>query len=82
MKAIQVQLFAGAREAAGADQITIEVPSDCTYGGLADRVASDFPGLQALLGVSRFAAAGQYATKEMLVDETVEIALIPPVSGG
>ncbi|MEM9186424.1 MAG: MoaD/ThiS family protein [Planctomycetota bacterium] len=77
-----MQLFAGAREAAGVDALVVELSADATYRDLSRAIAASHPALERLVAASRFAAGTSYASAGDLVDPSVEISLIPPVSGG
>lgn len=79
---VNVQLFAGARELAGADSLEVEVDDGANYQQLAAAIAAVCPALETLMTASRFAAGAEYARPADEVDPAAEIALIPPVSGG
>lgn len=79
---VTVLLFAGAREAAGADQVDVQLPDGATYAGLAEALRHAFPPLERLATTARFAADAAYVDLGEPVDPAAEIALIPPVSGG
>jgi molybdopterin converting factor small subunit len=84
---IPILLFAGLREAAGAEQIMVRVPQASS----ARKVALDsllacccdqYPKLQAWLPYIKVAVNCEYSQREQLVGADDEIALLPPVSGG
>ena len=79
---VTVLLFAGAREAAGADQVSVELADGAVYSDLASELRRGFPQLQRLTAAARFAADAGYVDLSDPVDPAAEIALIPPVSGG
>ncbi|MEN1680756.1 MAG: MoaD/ThiS family protein [Planctomycetota bacterium] len=79
---VRVLLFAGAREAAGADAVQVDVPADADYARLAEAMAAQQPALSELIGRSRFAEGTRYVAPGDTIDPSTEIALIPPVSGG
>jgi molybdopterin converting factor subunit 1 len=79
---LRVQLFARARDLAGAAVVTVEVPAGATVGELRRRLAAQVPVLAALLSRSALAVAGDFADDAVVLHETAEIALLPPVSGG
>lgn len=80
---VRVQLFAGAKEAVGADSIEVSLAStDTTFGDLQRCMAQQHPELAGLLLHSRFAADNEYVVSSSVMKNTGEIALIPPVSGG
>lgn len=77
-----VELFAGAREIAGADSIVLDLASGADYDDLRKALVAKAPALAALAGAGRFAAAARYVEDNETVDLEQEIAFIPPVSGG
>ncbi len=77
-----VLLFAGVREVAGSDRLSIELPAGATYGDLLAKLASELPAARAAIELSRLAADGKFVVADAAVREGGEIALIPPVSGG
>lgn len=78
----EILLFAGLREAARRDAITIELPADARVRDLLAAVAREHPELAAGLPPCRVAIDQTFADQEAPVPEGSEIALIPPVSGG
>lgn len=79
---VQVKLFALAREAAGSNAITVELPAGATVGDLRRQLASQYPSLAPLVGQMLVAVDAEYAEDEQRLDDGAEIACIPPVSGG
>ena len=79
---VRVMLFAAARELAGADEISLDLPHGASFGDLRAKLTSAHPKLAPLGGRALFAADAQYSSDEDLVPDAAEIALIPPVSGG
>ena len=79
---IRVQLFAIAKELAGADYVTVELPTDATVADLRSAVASESPGLADIVGQVAIAVDSEYADDETPLTEQSTVALIPPVSGG
>ena len=79
---LDVQLFATARELAGASVISVELETGSTVAKLKQKIARQVPDLEPLMRVSAVAVEQEYATPETVITEGVEIALIPPVSGG
>lgn len=79
---VTVELFAGAREAAGADQLAVSLWAGATFGDLAVAMAELEPHLKPLLENAHFASDARYVTRDTPINPTAEIALIPPVSGG
>ena len=79
---IDVRLFAVARELAGADSISVELPTDSTVVMLRIAIGRDFPQLSPLLPQVLFAVGSEYANDDTILTADAEVACIPPVSGG
>jgi molybdopterin synthase catalytic subunit/molybdopterin synthase sulfur carrier subunit len=79
---IRVQLFAAARELAGAAEVTVPVDGPITAAELRTRLGAHAPALAALLRYSRLAINAAYANDEDRAAPGDDVALIPPVSGG
>ena len=79
---VKVLLFALAKDLAGADSIALEVPEGTTVAGLRSLLAERCPPLRQVLERSMIAIDSSYAKDGDLVPSDVEIACIPPVSGG
>ena len=79
---LQLLLFAAARQTAGDASVTIELPEGASYADLKTALAEQHPSLAAIAAVSRLAAGGAFVSDDSPVDSKVELALIPPVSGG
>ena len=83
LNSIQVQLFAGAAEAADARTLEISLPADSI--GLAefvDLLVAEHPQLDALARHSRYAIGTQFIDEKTIVPAGSALAMIPPVSGG
>ena len=79
---VTVQLFAIARESAGADRVEVELREPATVSALRQRLAADFPPLRGVLEQSRIAVDGSFADGADMIQPGAEVACIPPVSGG
>ena len=79
---VTVHLFARARDLAGADRVSVELPAAATAGDLRRQLAVRIPALAALLPQSALAVAGEFAENDQPLSADAEIALLPPVSGG
>ena len=79
---VNVQLFAGASQIAGVDEVSVELPAGATFADLSAALSAAEPNLTSLVASSRFAADAEYVAADAKVDLSAEIALIPPVSGG
>src|SRR5438270_4106973 len=74
---VRVRLFAALRERAGASEIALELPDGARVGDALERLAGVTDGVPAVMAVNR-----EYASREAVLHEGDEVALIPPVSGG
>jgi molybdopterin synthase catalytic subunit len=79
---VAVRLFGAVREAAGAKELSVELPEGATLADLRDLLAAEHPIFEALgerLAVSRNL---EIARLESPVQDGDEVAFLPPVSGG
>jgi molybdopterin converting factor subunit 1 len=79
---VTVQLFAGAKDLAGRDSVTVELSAGARVADLRKAVEEKVPALAALLRRSAVAVDDEFAGDEMTLAEGKRIALLPPVSGG
>lgn len=79
---VRIKLFAGMREAVGADEVTLELPSGSNLGEVRVSLAKLYPLFAPLLDHVRFAINWKFADVDATVCEGDEVAVIPPVSGG
>ncbi len=80
---IQVLLFAGVRDAAGCDRVTVSVSDRSDASEILDALAEQLPTVAGLIRVSRLAIGGRYVGGDHRIESfDDEFALIPPVSGG
>jgi molybdopterin synthase catalytic subunit/molybdopterin synthase sulfur carrier subunit len=79
---VQVRLFAVARQLAGHEIVTLDLPEGSTVEGLRVQLAAEYPELAPLLPHVLFAVGSEYVGDGHTLAETPEIACIPPVSGG
>ena len=79
---ITVRLFAGARQLAGRDTLTVDVAADATVAELRRALAQTCPPLAALAARALFASADDYLDDRRPLADCGEVACIPPVSGG
>jgi molybdopterin synthase catalytic subunit len=79
---IRVRFFARARELAGADLVTVDLPPGRTLGELRRQLAIDWPELSPLLPRCAFAVDGEFALDAQELAADAEVAVLPPVSGG
>ena len=79
---VTVKLFAAARDLAGQEELAVALPASATIGELRRRMGEQFPTLAPLLPHAMFAVDTEYVSDDAPVPENIEIACIPPVSGG
>lgn len=79
---VTVLLFAQARQIAGASEVSVNVESTPTVRDLRQQISKQFPQLAELLNRSSIAVNQSYAADDDVVPQGVEVAMIPPVSGG
>jgi molybdopterin converting factor subunit 1 len=79
---VDVHLFARARDLAGSAQVTVRLLEGATVADLRRRLAEEVPVLARLLARSALAVNDEFAAEDRLLTEGVEVALLPPVSGG
>jgi molybdopterin converting factor subunit 1 len=79
---IEVLLFAAARERAGAEKLTVDLPAGATAADLWRRLAADRPALAAVLPSCRAAVNKEFAPMSATLRDGAVVAVLPPVSGG
>ncbi len=82
MTKIKVQMFAGAKQIAGADSIDLDVREPIQARAVMDAIGKAVPGLEPLIPSCRLAVDNRYVIDQSIIDGDSVIALIPPVSGG
>jgi MoaE-MoaD fusion protein len=79
---VKLLFFATLRDRAGTKSIEIEIPDSFTVGGLKDRVAQAYPGLDPALKTALVSINHEFAFDDAIIPINAEIAMFPPVSGG
>ncbi|MDB5306320.1 MAG: molybdopterin synthase sulfur carrier subunit [Gemmataceae bacterium] len=79
---LTVHLFARARDLAGSDAVSIDVPAVATVADLRLALTHRFPALGDLLARSAVAVNHDFADDLRPLSAGDEVAVIPPVSGG
>ncbi len=77
----KVLSFGIAKEITGGSVVDVPFESGITLSGLRSLLESRYPRLRDLKSFA-IAVNGEYAAAEQLINDTDEIAIIPPVSGG
>lgn len=78
----EVLLFAQARELAGRERLTLDLPERATVADALQAVMQRHPELTVLRGGLAIALDEHYAPQHTLLRDGCTLALIPPVSGG
>lgn len=73
--------FGIAKDITGQRFLDWELPENATVGSLRAALVERFPRLADLASV-KLAVNSEYATDEYLLNDSDEVAMIPPVSGG
>ena len=79
---LAVLLFAAARVRAGSSSIEVELAEPATVADLKRALGTTCPALVPVLASARVALAAAYADDADPIIPGVEVAIIPPVSGG
>jgi molybdopterin converting factor subunit 1 len=79
---VRVKLFAVAKELAGCDELTIDLPEGATISDLRAAVIHASPTLARIVPHAVWAVGAEYANEDTKLNEDSEVAIIPPVSGG
>lgn len=80
---MRILLFAGVRDAAGCDYIEVDVQDPATASDVIESAATAVPDAAELIRISRLAVDGRYVDGAYRLNPSdLELALIPPVSGG
>ena len=79
---VEIQLFAAARDLAGASSVRIELPAQATVADLKSRLIAEHPNLESVAKVLLVAVDNEYAAEERVLTESDRVVCFPPVSGG
>lgn len=79
---VRIQLFARARDLAGAEWVTLELAEPATVGNVRLVLVQAFPALGNLAARSAIALNEEFADDSQEIDARSKLALLPPVSGG
>jgi len=79
---VRVRLFAAIRDAAGREEVELDLPEPATVEHLRRCLSERVPGAAELIGRAMFAVENQYATDTTPLPTGATVACIPPVSGG
>lgn len=79
---VRVLLFAGARDAVGAAEVSLALPDGAVARDALDALCAAHPALTPHRPSLRVAVDGAYARDDAALREGAEVAIIPPVAGG
>jgi molybdopterin converting factor subunit 1 len=79
---MKILLFGPLADAVGTSTLEVRLSKPLSVADLLFEVGGQHPGLLPLLSRCVCAVNQKYATRDLNVRETDEVALIPPVSGG
>jgi molybdopterin converting factor small subunit len=79
---VRVLVFSVLRDIVGGDEIEREVPEGSTVGDLIEGMTVEWPKLREWEGRVLMAVDQEYARKDVVLSEGVEVAVMPPVQGG
>jgi molybdopterin converting factor subunit 1 len=79
---LDILLFAGARQAADCDQVSVNIAHPATVADVLAALDQQHPSLRPLLPSCRLAVDCTYVDPDQVIPSGSEVALIPPVSGG
>lgn len=79
---VTVKMFAAVRDAVGASEVQIDVPEDATIADVRAALSAAYPPVSQLVSRTMFAMNARYARDNEVIRENVDLACIPPVSGG
>jgi molybdopterin converting factor subunit 1 len=79
---ITVKLFAILRERSGQTELSLEIPRESPVSSVAEQIAAELPAIRDFLPRVAFAVNREYVSRDAILHDGDELALIPPVSGG
>lgn len=79
---VTVRLFAAPREFLGKNEIEVSLPSGAKLADLIEMLSANYPGLGKYLPYSKLAVNHVLSTKQAILNDHDEVALLPPVGGG
>ncbi len=79
---LNIRLFARARDLAGSDTISVELPEGATVGNLRSALSDQYPSLDPVIPNLHVAIGTDYAKDSATLDKSQSISCFPPVSGG
>ena len=79
---IRVLAFAVARDILGNEEVVVDLNDDATLIELKAALGEEYPEAAEIVTRSAFALNQQYILDDRALEDGMQLALIPPVSGG
>ncbi|AFZ60678.1 MoaD/ThiS family protein [Anabaena cylindrica FACHB-243] len=79
---VTVKLFAAYQEAYGVSELVLDFPDGTPVKAVCDRFITEHPELSQWRDVTRFGINLIFVEPDTLLEDSDEVVLIPPVSGG
>lgn len=79
---LNIRLFARAKDLAGSETVSVQVPEGATVGDLRTALHDQYPSLKPVIPNLHVAIGTDYAKDSAMLDESQSISCFPPVSGG
>ncbi len=79
---VRVRLYAGLRQLVGDNDIELALPAGATVAMLRDRLAAEYPVLEAFLGTLVCAVAEEVQPPGHVLADGDRVNIIPPIAGG
>jgi molybdopterin converting factor small subunit len=82
MTSLTVQLFASIRDAAGREEVVVDLPEDASAADLKGEIARQMPAVEPHMESAAVVINHRVARPHDPIRPGDEVALLPPVSGG
>ena len=79
---VKVKLFAAYQEAYGLPELALEFPMGTPVVAVQEYLIAEHPELEQWRNLTRFGVNLQFVGPETVLQDSDEVVLIPPVSGG
>ena len=79
---ITIKLFAAYQEAYGVSELVLKFPQETPVAAVLDHLITEHPELNRWRNLTRFGVNFQFVEPNTILQDSDEVVLIPPVSGG
>jgi molybdopterin converting factor subunit 1 len=79
---VRLRLFAQLKDVAKKDHLEIQVKEGATIGDLREAIKHQMPQLGKFMSSATFAVNDEYVGAEQILQDSMTVAIIPPISGG